>query len=36
MLIGQRMEPRTRTKMLTFLEERAEIEKVFSLLTLQQ
>ena len=35
MLIGQGVEPLTRTKMLTFLEERAEIEKVFNLLTLQ-
>ena len=35
LLIGQGVEPRTRTKMLTFLEERAEIEKVFNLLTLQ-
>jgi divalent metal cation (Fe/Co/Zn/Cd) transporter len=35
LLIGQGVEPLTRTKMLTFLEERAEIEKVFNLLTLQ-
>ncbi len=35
LLIGQGVEPRTRTKMLAFLEERAEIEKVFNLLTLQ-
>ena len=35
LLIGQGVEPLTRTKMLTFLENRLEIEKVFNLLTLQ-
>ena len=35
LLIGQGVEPGTRDKMLTFLKGRAEIEKVFNLLTLQ-
>ena len=35
LLIGQGVEPRTRESMLNFLEQRPEIEQVFSLLTLQ-
>jgi divalent metal cation (Fe/Co/Zn/Cd) transporter len=35
LLIGQGVEPATRQKMLDFLQERPEVEKVFSLLTMQ-
>jgi len=35
LLIGQSVEPRQRTKMLDFLEQRNEIDQVFNLLTLQ-
>lgn len=35
MLIGQSVEPRSRQRMLEFLEHRPEIEKVYNLLTLQ-
>ena len=35
LLIGQGVEPKTREKMLSFLQSRPEIEKIFNLLTLQ-
>ncbi|MFZ1390096.1 MAG: cation diffusion facilitator family transporter, partial [Dokdonella sp.] len=35
MLIGQSVEPQTRQKMLEFLEQRPEVEKIYNLLTLQ-